>query len=727
MLSRFYKKHSAAVLWLVALSFPYFFIQSHALRQNNNIETWLPKESPVRLRYEQFKKQFGVEELILIGVKQDKISPERIEAACSRIERLPAIRKCWSPARMQAAMSELGVTEEESKQRLKGLALSEDGKMAGIVMLLSDHGLQDRKAAVRDLNRELEYCQLTGDDIALTGGPVVVTELDRVGGKKENQKFFYITLLICLGLLYHGIRDWKLSGALLFLAIWSISATQTVFGALGGESNFILGALPVMVMVFTLEASIHVLHYYKSSLNTGDALSEALRLSWKPCCVSLATTAIGLFSVSVTDIVPVTQFGYGSALGAVIAMLAGLFITPALVTVMPIEPEHNSVADGSINLARISNWMLGRSRQTVGITFVLLIIAAIGLFWIEPRMKPLEFLPKGNRVVTDLRTIQKELTSLDSIEGVVDFQGSTLPFVERLRKVRELEAKLATHPSVQHTMSLGSFFPGQLPDEPLALMQLLKKAESRKGQSDFMAKNQQLWRISARVVPTPEKSCTKIYEELQTLMAGDPIQLTGIAPMIEQAQKDIFSGFWQSLTGALVVLTIVMAISLWSPWTAMLAMVPNVVPLLIVYGTLGWLGIRVDIGMMMAGSIALGISVDGTFHFLVRYQEQLATGCSRQNAVRTALLTTGGPIIESIIVSSIGMLALTLSSFSPTAKFGMLMATLLFGALAGDLILLPAILCLIPNRKVVELKTPSSLTESRERRRREQIPAERVA
>ena len=67
-----------------------------------------------------------------------------------------------------------------------------------------------------------------------------------------------------------------------------------------------------------------------------------------------------------------------------------------------------------------------------------------------------------------------------------------------------------------------------------------------KGQSDFMAKDQKLWRISARVVPTPEKSCSKIYDELQTLMAGDPIQLTGIAPMIEQAQKDIFTNHGRS-------------------------------------------------------------------------------------------------------------------------------------------------------------------------------------
>lgn len=727
MLSRFYKKHSVAILCLVALSFPYLFIQSHAVRQNNNIETWLPKASPVRLQYEQFKREFGVEELVLIGVDLEKIEPARIEVLCSRLDRLSGIRKCWSPDRMQAAMGDMGVSSEESRQRLKGLALSQNGKMGGVVLLLSEVGLKDRKAVVRDIMRELEYSQLTGDEIALTGGPVVVNELDRVGGKKENQKFFYITLLICLGLLYHGIRDWKLSGALLFLAIWSISATQTAFGALGGEMNFILGALPVMVMVFTLEASIHVLHYYKSSLNHEDPLAEALRLSWKPCCVSLATTAIGLFSVSVTDIVPVTQFGYGAALGAIIAMAAGLFITPALVTVMPIPAEPHSAEEGSINLARISNWMLARSRQTVAVTCGLLAIASVGLCWIQPRMKPLEFLPKGNRVVTDLRKVQKELTSLDSIEGVVDFQNSQLSFIERLRKVRELEAKLATHPAVSHTMSIGSFFPAQLPDEPLELMQLLKKAEARKGQSDYMTADQRQWRISARVVPTPELSCSEIYEELKVKMNGDPIQLTGMAPMIEQAQKDIFTGFWQSLTGALVVLTIVMAISLWSPWTAVLAMIPNVVPLLMVYGTLGWLGIRVDIGMMMAGSIALGISVDGTFHFLVRYQEQLKNGRTTHQAVKIALLTTGGPIIESIVVSSIGMLALTLSSFSPTAKFGMLMATLLFGALAGDLILLPAILCLRKSHRIVELPAESPVTEARNRRRRQRVVADKVA
>ena len=103
--------------------------------------------------------------------------------------------------------------------------------------------------------------------------------------------------------------------------------------------------------------------------------------------------------------------------------------------------------------------------------------------------------------------------------------------------------------------------------------------------------------------------------------------------------------------------------------------------------------------MMMTGSIALGISIDGTFHFLVRYQEQWDAGKSSGHAVRIALLTTGGPIFESIVVSSIGMLALTLSSFAPTVRFGLLMASLLMATLAGDLLLLPAILALRRGRK----------------------------
>jgi predicted RND superfamily exporter protein len=210
MLSRFYKRFSSVILWAVALSFPYLLYEAQSIPCNNDIETWLPRESPVRSTYEQFKRDFGVEETILIGVERKVADDDLIEAVCGRIERLPGVRRCMSPQRLEAVMAETGVSADEARTRLEGLALSPDGKLAGLIVLLSNSGLRDRSGTVADINRELQYCRLGGDQSFLSGSPVIVAELNRIGGAKENTKFFLVTLVICLGLLYYWIHDWKL-------------------------------------------------------------------------------------------------------------------------------------------------------------------------------------------------------------------------------------------------------------------------------------------------------------------------------------------------------------------------------------------------------------------------------------------------------------------------------------------------------------------------------------
>src|SRR6185295_1125526 len=150
----------------------------------------------------------------------------------------------------------------------------------------------------------------------------------------------------------------------------------------------------------------------------------------------------------------------------------------------------------------------------------------------------------------------------------------------------------------------------------------------------FIVDGQQLWRISARVQRDSGMTLQQVHRDLAELTAGEPIHFTGIAPLLEQAQHEIFDGFWKSFASAFVVIGIVMAIALKSVRTMLLAMVPNLVPLGIVFGILGWIGFPVDIGMMMTGSIALGISIDGTFHFLMRYLEQCDAGKSNGHAVR---------------------------------------------------------------------------------------------
>ena len=151
---------------------------------------------------------------------------------------------------------------------------------------------------------------------------------------------------------------------------------------------------------------------------------------------------------------------------------------------------------------------------------------------------------------------------------------------------------------------------------------------------------------------------------------------------------------WKSFLTAFVIITVVMIVSLRSLSTGVVAMIPNLTPILLVFGVLGWAGWYVDIGMMMSGSIALGIAVDGTFHFLVRYHEHRRDGGTRHDSSREALGRTGPPILLAAIIAAAGMLALSLSPFLPTMRFGLLTAAMLVTALLGDLVLLPALLAL---------------------------------
>lgn len=128
-------------------------------------------------------------------------------------------------------------------------------------------------------------------------------------------------------------------------------------------------------------------------------------------------------------------------------------------------------------------------------------------------------------------------------------------------------------------------------------------------------------------------------------------------------------------------------------------MIPNIVPIWFVFGAVGFLGMTVDISMMMTGSIALGISVDCTFHFMVWYRQNRKAGKTAAQSAEIALQHCGEPMLDSTIVGSVGMLALGLSNFAPTARFGYVMSALMIASLYGEVILLPALLCIGQKRK----------------------------
>ncbi len=612
---------------------------------------------------------------------------------------------------------------------MQGLLISRNGPLVGIAASLSDHGLAHRTGTVADIREVLRYSQLDTDHTLIAGSPLFAAELDRLGGKEANAVYFTVTLMICLGLLYYLIREWKLTGLVYGVTLWTINATTVLLDTFGVEMNFVLSSIPVLTMVLTMSISVHYLYYFQEALDEGAArpIARALQLAWWPTCIATLTTCLGELALSVSDIVPIRQFAYAASFSSLMAMVAGLGLTPALLIVCPTLPRRTS---NSHNQGLwLANAIVSRSPKIVIATVLLTLVSGIGLSQIRSDMTVSEFLPDQSKVKRDFLRINNDLASTEDVEAVVNCGTDTLPFVEKLKLVQRIEQRLRQHPAVDQTLSLTHFFPDELPSSSVELARLLKRAADRHSQDEFTARGQELWRISIRVRLNANCTRSKLLEELEQELQGEPVTLTGMTALVDSAKQEIFNSFGQSVFMALGLITVAMMIFLKSIWRGFLAMVPNVAPLIWVYGTMSWLGYPVDIAIMLSGSIALGMSVDGTFHFMSRFRyhqrcvesqnaaslaspEGRSPICSAEAGARHALMESSIPFIQATLTATAGMFGLTLSSFAPTARFGWVMIALMLAALGGDVLMLPALLHVTNRRRKIVAENPATPSDS---------------
>ena len=177
---------------------------------------------------------------------------------------------------------------------------------------------------------------------------------------------------------------------------------------------------------------------------------------------------------------------------------------------------------------------------------------------------------------------------------------------------------------------------------------------------------------------------------------------TGVVPIVYKAQTELLSSLINSIGLAFVMIAVVMILLLrngklaWNNFTnirgGMVSMIPNVFPVILVFGLMGHLGAALDIGSMMTASVAMGVAVDDTIHFLTWFRKGLNDGLDRKGALRLSYERCASAMTQTTLIGGLGLSIFALSSFTPTQRFGVLMLTLLVAALIGDLIFLPAIL-----------------------------------
>ncbi|MBU6387202.1 MAG: hypothetical protein KGS49_14775, partial [Planctomycetes bacterium] len=167
---------------------------------------------------------------------------------------------------------------------------------------------------------------------------------------------------------------------------------------------------------------------------------------------------------------------------------------------------------------------------------------------------------------------------------------------------------------------------------------------------------------------------------------------TGVVPIVFKAQRALLTSLMESTLWSFLTITPLMIFVSRSFQAGMVAMIPNVVPVIFIFGLMGWLGIAIDIGSMMTASIALGVAVDDTIHFLSWFRGNALQLRDRRAAIIASYKQCGTPTLQAACISGLGLSVFAFSTFTPTQRFGWLMLTILIAGVIAELVLLPAIL-----------------------------------
>ena len=365
------------------------------------------------------------------------------------------------------------------------------------------------------------------------------------------------------------------------------------------------------------------------------------------------------------------------------------------------------------------------------LSFLLLFIFAFGIKDLRTSISFHGLLPKDAKVLQDYCMLEDKIGGLIPIEVVVHFPNEREPgtvspdlspprMLDQLYFLASLVAELRQTDDVDTTISVLNFLPN-LPaqygggfqtvsarstmnsvlirsQDRLRELRFFNVIESGKSDAGYY------WRISLRVSTQKQLDYATMIQEvgerLETVRSkrvdldveNVHFDVTGAVPLVFRAQELLLWDLIYSFMMAFCLITLTMMIALRGVVRGLLAMIPNIFPCVVVFGTLGLFDIPVDMGSMMTASVALGISVDGTLHLLAWVNIALRRGLSRKDAVMYALQRCSTALFQTAVICGVGMLVFGLSDFVPVSRFSVLLCIILAVSLIGDLVALPAVL-----------------------------------
>ncbi|MDG4716018.1 efflux RND transporter permease subunit [Winogradskyella marincola] len=560
-------------------------------------------------------------------------------------------------------------------------------------------------------------------DIKVSGMPYIRT-LNSQNIVDEIPIFIGAALFVTSLIFFLFFRSFRATFISLIVVCIGVMWTFGILGLLGYEITVLTALIPPLIIVIGIPNCIFLINKYqhevKSHGNKVKSLQRVITKVGNATLMTNVTTASGFATFILTESKLLKEFGIVASLSILAIFILCLLIIPIMYTFLPYPKERHLEHLNKRWIGGFVDWMermVKHKRITIYVTaFILIMASMIGINQMKISGSLIEDMPKDKQFFKDIRFFEEEFNGIMPLEIMVDTKRKKgVMKLATLKRINELEELIEETPELSKPISVVSlvkyskqaYFNGnpkyyQLPtsQENSFILSYAKNSSSDVDLlKNFVDSTGQYARITTFMKDIGTDKMERIQENLQNKIdkvfpkERYEVTMTGKALVFQKGTKYLVRNLVISLTLAIILISLFMAYLFRSFRMIIVSLIPNLLPLLVTAGLMGYLGVPIKPSTILVFSIAFGISVDDTIHFLAKYRQELqANHWKIKKSVYAALRETGVSMFYTSIVLFFGFSVFTISSFGGTVALGALVSITLLFAMLSNLLLLPSLL-----------------------------------
>jgi predicted RND superfamily exporter protein len=728
------------------------------VRVDYDFEKFFPKSDPELDRYLAFRERFGYDnDFLMFGLERDagvfeRGFLERVDSLSARLERLPLVLRVVSPTRLtEPVITPLGVFERPylrfdqdslpaidsagiwADPRVKDLFFADDGRSM-LVILTAEPGLSKVKcdSLLSDVREVMERSGFA--DARLAGR--IVGQDHYIGTMVKETLFFLITSMALLAVfLWLGFRS--VHGVLVPMVVVGLAILWQVgfITALGKPLGILTMLLPTILFVVGMSDVVHLLECYLDEIRRGVPRIRAIAITYHevglPTFLTAVTSAIGFGTLGTASIPPLQEFGLYTAIGVLLAFLLAFAFLPALLVLTDpakLQPGLQQGSPWDSRLPRLFHWTIRHRRAILIASGAIAIAGIVGAYRIKVNNYLLEDLPDNDPLKEGFMWFEKEFGGVRpfEMELTVEDTSTTIWDLRVLRQIEKVQAHLDTVYHVDGIISpvtmmysLNKAFNGgdrtyyRLPDDSAECARMAKRAKliGKDALGAIVSTDGRSARLSGRHVDEGGYVHKGKNAELDAFIAANTdartvrFHQTGMAYLIDRNNATLSTQLVGGM-GLAVLLTALIMLWFFRDWRMVLvALIPNLLPLLFIAGVMGFSGIDLKVSTAIIFSISFGIAEDDTIHMLAALRQHMRSGLSPAYALKRTYLRTGKAVTVTSLMLLSGFVTLVFSDFASIFYMGVLITLTLAFAFVAELLLLPALVMVLMKKQRTKAAT----------------------